>query len=97
VQRFRQQHPTYDDYLRAFSQTRIPLRLPSAAPNLEPRDDIWADRCSAGYSPDRRRPRIHPAPLGISGAGIALLRVYGKKSPKTKWKFTKTGEDWSAT
>jgi putative SOS response-associated peptidase YedK len=31
----------YDDYLRAFSQTRIPVRLPSAAPNLEPRDDIW--------------------------------------------------------
>jgi putative SOS response-associated peptidase YedK len=34
-------HIPYDDYLRAFSQTRIPVRLPSAAPNLEPRDDIW--------------------------------------------------------
>jgi putative SOS response-associated peptidase YedK len=31
----------YDDYLRAFSQTRIPVRWPTAAPNLEPRDDIW--------------------------------------------------------
>src|SRR4051812_19799316 len=31
----------YDDYLCAFSQTRIPLRWPRAAPNLEPRDDIW--------------------------------------------------------
>ena len=31
----------YDDYLRAFSQTRIPVRWPKAAPNLEPRDDIW--------------------------------------------------------
>jgi hypothetical protein len=27
--------------LRAFSQTRIPVRWPSAAPNLEPRDYIW--------------------------------------------------------
>jgi putative SOS response-associated peptidase YedK len=34
-------HIPYDDYLRAFSQTRIPIRWPSAAPNLEPRDDIW--------------------------------------------------------
>jgi putative SOS response-associated peptidase YedK len=31
----------YDDYLRAFSQTRIPVKWPNAAPNLEPRDDIW--------------------------------------------------------
>src|SRR5205807_2246956 len=31
----------YDDYLRAFSQTRVPLKWPTAAPNLEPREDIW--------------------------------------------------------
>ena len=31
----------YDEYLRAFSQIRAPLRWPEAAPNLEPRDDIW--------------------------------------------------------
>jgi putative SOS response-associated peptidase YedK len=31
----------YDDDLRAFSQTRIPVRWPKTAPNLEPRDDIW--------------------------------------------------------
>ena len=30
----------------------------------------------------------------MSGAGVSLLRVYGKKSPKSKWKFTKAGEDW---
>src|SRR6478752_1207908 len=34
-------HVSYDDYLAAFSQTRIPVRWPKAAPNLEPRDDIW--------------------------------------------------------
>ena len=31
----------YDDYVEAFSQTRLPLRVPAAIPNLEPRDDIW--------------------------------------------------------
>jgi putative SOS response-associated peptidase YedK len=31
----------YDDYLRTFSEIRLPLRWPPAAPNLEPRDDIW--------------------------------------------------------
>jgi|SRR5437764_484607 hypothetical protein len=37
---FRNRIP-FDDYLRAFSQTRIPARWPKAAPNLEPPDDIW--------------------------------------------------------
>jgi putative SOS response-associated peptidase YedK len=31
----------YDDYLAAFSQTRIPVTWPDAIPNLQPRDDIW--------------------------------------------------------
>jgi putative SOS response-associated peptidase YedK len=31
----------YSDYLAAFSRTRIPVHWPSAAPNLEPREDIW--------------------------------------------------------
>ena len=31
----------YSDYLAAFSETRIPVKWPSAAPNLEPREDIW--------------------------------------------------------
>jgi putative SOS response-associated peptidase YedK len=31
----------YDDYLAAFSQTRIPVTWPAAIPNLQPRDDIW--------------------------------------------------------
>ena len=57
----------YDDYLRAFSQTRIPVRWPTAAPNLEPRDDIWAglktvptsSRCCAGVF---RRPLLTTEP-----------------------------------
>src|SRR3954454_13149233 len=31
----------YHAYLEAFSETRIPVRFPTAAPNLQPRDDIW--------------------------------------------------------
>ena len=31
----------YSEYLAAFSQTRIPVKWPAAAPNLEPREDIW--------------------------------------------------------
>src|SRR3954469_3483140 len=40
VQRFRQPD-SVRRLLRAFSQTRTPVRWPKAAPNLEPRDDIW--------------------------------------------------------
>src|SRR5712671_525316 len=31
----------YSDYLAAFSETRIPVKWPNAAPNVEPRDNIW--------------------------------------------------------
>jgi putative SOS response-associated peptidase YedK len=31
----------YSAYLEAFSETRLPVRFPAAAPNLEPREDIW--------------------------------------------------------
>jgi len=31
----------YSAYLEAFSQTGIPVRFPRAAPNLQPRADIW--------------------------------------------------------
>ena len=34
-------HISYSDYLVAFSQSRIRVKWPAAAPNLEPRDDIW--------------------------------------------------------
>jgi putative SOS response-associated peptidase YedK len=34
-------HIPYSAYLEAFSQTRIPVRFPVSAPNLEPREDIW--------------------------------------------------------
>lgn len=31
----------YSAYLEAFSQIRAPVVFPTAAPNLEPRNDIW--------------------------------------------------------
>jgi putative SOS response-associated peptidase YedK len=30
----------------------------------------------------------------VSGASITFFEFTGTKSPKTKWKFTKAGEDW---
>jgi hypothetical protein len=38
-----------------------------------------------------RGPALPERPL--SDPGLALLRVTGTKSPKSKWKFTKAGED----
>jgi putative SOS response-associated peptidase YedK len=34
-------HIPYSAYLEAFSETRVPVRFPVAAPNLQPREDIW--------------------------------------------------------
>jgi putative SOS response-associated peptidase YedK len=31
----------YSNYFAAFSEIRIPVKWPEAAPNLEPPDDIW--------------------------------------------------------
>lgn len=33
-------HISYEEYRAAFSELKIPVRFPEAAPNLEPRDDI---------------------------------------------------------
>jgi putative SOS response-associated peptidase YedK len=111
---------SYSDYLAAFSQTRISVKWPSAAPNLEPRDDIW---------PTERAPVIRRLQDGtnefselrwgfpsarLKGPPVINFRSEGRrfpvgrclipashffeftgtKSPKTKWKFTKVGEDW---
>ena len=34
-------HIAYEAYVRAFGELGLPVRFPAAAPNLEPRDDIW--------------------------------------------------------
>jgi len=109
----------YDDYLRAFSQIRLPLVFPTAAPNLEPRDDIWPTdpapvirrrgdgvelaQLSWGFPPGR--PKAAPV-INFRSEGRKFpkgrclipashfFEFTGSKSPKSKWKFTKPGEDW---
>jgi putative SOS response-associated peptidase YedK len=106
-------------YLDAFSETRIPVRLPTAASNLEPRADIWPTDIAPvirqtedgaefaqlrwGFPP--ARPKA-PAIINFRSEGRRFLKgrclvpashffeFTGSKSPKSKWKFTKAGEDW---
>jgi putative SOS response-associated peptidase YedK len=113
-------HVPYSDYLAAFSQTRIPVRWPAAAPNLEQREDIWpTDNAPVlrrledgtnefielrwGFPP--ARPKGAPVinfrsegrrfPVGRCLIPAShFFEFTGKKSPKTKWKFTKVGENW---
>jgi putative SOS response-associated peptidase YedK len=112
-------HIPYSAYLEAFSQTRIPVRFPVAAPNLEPREDIWPTdtapvirQIEDGAEFTQLRWGFPPA--GPNGAPIINFRSEGRrfprgrclvpashffeftgaKSPKSKWKFTKAGEEW---
>ena len=106
-------------YVEELGQLGLPVLLPTHAPNLEPRDDIWPSeiapiirrhedgvelaRLPWGFPPGRPK-----APLVINfrsegrhfTKGRCLVpashfyEFTGTKSPKSKWKFTKTGEDW---
>ena len=112
-------HIPYSDYLEAFSQTRLPLIVPDAIPNLEPRDDIWPTDTAPvlrqaegglelvqlrwGFPPGR--PKAGPVinfrsegrrfPYGRCLVPAShFFEFTGTKSPKSKWRFTKTGEAW---
>src|SRR5690349_14484946 len=113
-------HIPYSDYLAAFSQTRIPVRWPKAAPNLEPREDIWpTDKTPVirrledgtnefaelrwGFPPARPKgaPVINFRSEGrrfpVGRCLVPASHFYeftGTRSPKGKWKFTKSGEAW---
>jgi putative SOS response-associated peptidase YedK len=112
-------HIPYDDYLRAFSQLKIPVRFPKASPNLEPREDIWPTdpapviRQTDG-GPEFTVLRWGFPPAKPKGAPVINFRSEGRKfprgrclvpashffeftgskSPKSKWKFTKAGQEW---
>ena len=109
----------YHAYLEAFSETRIPVRFPQAAPNLEPRDDIWPTDTAPvirqvedgiefaqlrwGFPPGRPKGapiinfrsegRRFPKGRCIIPASH-FFEFTGSKSPKSKWRFTRAGEDW---
>jgi putative SOS response-associated peptidase YedK len=109
----------YHAYLEAFSELRIPVRFPRAAPNLEPREDIWPTDTAPvirqaadgiefvqlrwGFPPARPKggPVINFRSEGRrfpSGRCLVpashFFEFTGPKSPKSKWRFTKAGEDW---
>ena len=109
----------YSAYVEAFSEIRIPLKFPTAAPNLEPRDDIWPTETAPvlrrqkdgvelaqlrwGFAPGR--PKAPPV-INFRSEGRRFpkgrclvpashfFEFTGKRSPKSKWKFTKAGEEW---
>jgi putative SOS response-associated peptidase YedK len=77
----------YSAYLRAFSQIRAPIVFPKAAPNLEPRDDIWPTEMAPVF---RRRDdgvelvqlRWGFPPARPKGAPIINFRSEGRRFPK---------------
>ena len=80
-------HIPYSDYLAAFSQTRIPVRWPKAAPNLEPREDIWPTdkaplvrRLEDGTNEFAELRRGFP-PARPKGAPIINFRSEGRRFP----------------
>src|SRR5215472_3093415 len=109
----------YSAYLEAFGRIGAPVVFPTAAPNLEPRDDIWPTEPAPVF---RRRGegveivqlRWGFPPARLKGPPVINFRSEGRrfpkgrclipashffeftgsKSPKSKWKFTKPGEDW---
>ncbi len=111
----------YRDYAEAFSQLKIPLVFPEpdAAPNLEPRDEIWPTEMAPVIRPTAGGVELVQLPWGLApgnpkgravinmrseGRGFARGRCLvpashyfeftGTKSPKTRWRFTRAGEDW---
>jgi putative SOS response-associated peptidase YedK len=113
-------HIPYDDYLQAFSQTRIPVKWPTSAPNLQSREDIWPTdtapvirRLEDGTN-EFTQLRWGFPPAKPKGAPVINFRSEGRRfpkgrclvpashffeftgtnSPKSKWRFTKAGEDW---
>lgn len=111
----------YSAYVEAFSHLQLPLVFPTpaAAPNLEPRDEIWPTDSAPlirpveggvelvqlpwGLSPGRPKAR---ATINLRSEGRTFTRgrclvpashyfeFTGSKSPKTRWRFTRIGQDW---
>lgn len=109
----------YSAYVEEFSRMRLPVVLPVAAPNLEPRDDIWptesapilrrhgegVELTQLRWGFPSGRPKAPPV-INFRSEGRRLangrclvpashfFEFTGARSPKSKWKFTRIGEDW---
>ena len=111
----------FSAYVKEFAHLRIPLVFPpaEAAPNLEPRDEIWPTdtapvigaaeggtallQLAWGLAPGRPGAR---AVINMRSEGRAFARgrclvpashyyeFTGTGSPKTRWRFTRAGQDW---
>jgi putative SOS response-associated peptidase YedK len=109
----------YSVYLEEFSELRLTLRVPDAAPNLQPRDEIWPTDPAVVFRRDGDVVTMSQLPWGLAPARpkapvVINLRAEGRdfarnrclvpashyyeftgtRSPKTRWRFTRTGEDW---
>jgi putative SOS response-associated peptidase YedK len=76
----------YSAYLEVFHQLRAPIVLPTAAPNLEPREDIWPTETAPVFR--RREEGVELAqlrwgfpPARPKGAPIINFRSEGRRFP----------------
>lgn len=77
----------YSAYLEAFSETRIPVRFPVAAPNLQPREDIWPTDTApvirqAEGGAEFTQLRWGFPPARPKGAPVINFRSEGRRFPK---------------
>jgi hypothetical protein len=77
----------YSDYLAAFTQIRAPVVFPTAARNLEPRDDIWPTDTAPVFR--RREDGVEQAqlrwgfpPARPKGGPVINFRSEGRCFPK---------------
>jgi putative SOS response-associated peptidase YedK len=76
----------YTAYVAEFSQSGIPVRFPEAAPNLEPRADIWPTEiapvvCQTEDGPVFERLRWGFPPARPKGAPVINFRSEGRRFP----------------
>ena len=77
----------YSAYLEAFSEIRLSVVFPTAAPNLEPRDDIWPTETAPVFR--RREDGVELAqlrwgfpPARPKGAPVINFRSEARRFPK---------------
>jgi putative SOS response-associated peptidase YedK len=97
---------SYDSYLAAFSQTRIPVKWPTEkAPVIRRMKDGTNEFAELRWGFPPGRPKGAPVinfrsegrrfPVGRCLVPASWFYEFtGTKSPKSKWRFTKAGEDW---